>query len=371
MEQQRDIRIIITGGGTGGHVFPAIAIADALKARLAKVDFLFVGARDRLEMEKVPEAGYRITGLPVMGFIRKVSLRNVLVVFRLLQSLRQSAKIIREFAPDVVVGVGGYASGPVLRVATRKGIPTLIQEQNSYAGITNRIMARKAGRICVAYNDMEKYFPAGKLVLTGNPVRKEIQSLSSQDRRDEATAYFGLDRSRKVILILGGSLGARTINNSVMSKLDLLVQQEIQLLWQCGRGYYKTLTGFLESAGTMGIQLLDFISRMDLAYAAADLIISRAGAITVSELCHVGKPVILVPSPNVAEDHQTMNALALVRQNAAVLIPDQEAEDAMIPAALEILGGQAKATGLSENIRALAVKDSAGKIAEEVIGLIR
>lgn len=370
MKRKNDIRILITGGGTGGHVFPAIAIADALKARLGNVEFLFVGARDRLEMEQVPQAGYRIIGLPVMGFIRKISFRNVRVLFRLFVSLRLSRKIIARFKPDVVVGVGGYASGPILRVATLKGIPALIQEQNSYAGITNRILARKVNRICVAYDDMERYFPADKLVMTGNPVRTEIQMLASRDKNEEALEYFGLDKKRKVILILGGSLGARTINHSIMARLDLLLQEEIQLLWQCGKSYYSTLSGFLQTAGTSGILLLDFISRMDLAYAAADLIISRAGAITVSELCHVGKPVILVPSPNVVEDHQTKNALALVRKNAAVHISDPEAEDKMIPCALDILKDAGKANELAANIRTLAVMDSAGKIADEIIELI-
>jgi UDP-N-acetylglucosamine--N-acetylmuramyl-(pentapeptide) pyrophosphoryl-undecaprenol N-acetylglucosamine transferase len=370
MKQKNEIRIIITGGGTGGHVFPAIAIADALKAKLREVELLFVGARDRLEMEKVPEAGYRITGLPVKGFIRKISLRNVHVLINLLISLRLSGKILKQFRPDVVVGVGGYASGPVLSLAARKGIPTLIQEQNSYAGITNRILSRKVDRICVAYDNMERYFPQQKLILTGNPVRQEIQSLASADKKVEALKYFGMDRSKKILLVLGGSLGARTINHSVMTKLDQLLQKEIQLLWQCGKSYYTTLSGFIKTAGHPGIILLDFISRMDLAYAAADLIISRAGALTVSELCLVGKPVILVPSPNVAEDHQTKNALALVSKNAAVHISDQEAEEQMIPAALDILNDNLKAAELSENIRELAIKDSAGKIAEEIIRLI-
>ena len=371
MIRKNNIRIMITGGGTGGHVFPAIAIADALKTKLGDVEFLFVGARDRLEMEKIPEAGYRIIGLPVMGFIRKFSFRNVKVLLKLLASLRLSEKIIRQFNPDIVVGVGGYASGPVLRTAAGKHIPTLIQEQNSYAGITNRILARKVNRICVAYDKMERYFPAGKIVMTGNPVRAEIQLLASMDRKEEALKYFGLDEKRKVILILGGSLGARTINHSVMAKLDLLLQEDMQLLWQCGKGYYSTLSGYLQTAGVSGIHLLDFITRMDLAYAAADIIISRAGAITVSELCHVGKPVILVPSPNVAEDHQTKNALALVRKNAAVCISDEEAENKLVPVALDILKNAGRTAELAGNIRALAVMDSAGKIADEIIGLIK
>ena len=361
---------MITGGGTGGNVFPAIAIADALKAKLEHAEILFVGAKDRLEMEKVPEAGYRIIGLPVMGFIRKISFGNIRVLIRLLMSLRMARKIIRQFRPDVVVGVGGYASGPVLRIAARKSIPTLIQEQNSYAGITNRILSGKVNRICVAYDDMEKYFPAEKIIKTGNPVRTEIQQLATENKKREALEYFGLDERRKVILILGGSLGARTINHSVMSKMDLLLKEEVQILWQCGRIYHSALSGYLKTAGTSGILLLDFISRMDLAYAVADIIISRAGALTVSELCHVGKPVILVPSPNVAEDHQTKNALALVRKEAAVHISDTEAEEKMVPCALSILKDSGKAAELAGNIRKLAVMDSAGKIADEIISLI-
>jgi UDP-N-acetylglucosamine--N-acetylmuramyl-(pentapeptide) pyrophosphoryl-undecaprenol N-acetylglucosamine transferase len=322
-------------------------------------------------MEKVPEAGYQIIGLPVEGFQRKLSLKVFSFLVKLWKSMQISKKIIKDYRPDVAVGVGGYASGPILRAAIAKGIPVVIQEQNSYAGITNRILAKSAAKICVAYQGMEKFFPADRIVMTGNPVRTEIQMLTSRDKNEEALEYFGLDKKRKVILILGGSLGARTINHSIMARLDLLLQEEIQLLWQCGKSYYSTLSGFLNTAGTSGILLLDFISRMDLAYAAADLIISRAGAITVSELCHVGKPVILVPSPNVVEDHQTKNALALVRKNAAVHISDPEAEDKMIPCALDILKDAGKANELAANIRTLAVMDSAGKIADEIIGLIQ
>jgi len=366
---QPDSKIIISGGGTGGHVFPAIAIADALKTRIEGVELLFVGADNRLEMEKVPESGYRIIGLPIRGFIRKITLKNISVIMRLYKSLRLSGKLIREFKPDAVVGVGGYASGPVLRVAARMGIPTLIQEQNSYAGITNKLLARKVDKICVAYSDMDKYFPKDKIIMTGNPVRKEIQDPDLNKKRAEAIAYFKMESDKKVILILGGSLGARSINNSIMSKLDVLIQTNTQLLWQCGEVYHQKLEKFMESAGNRNVRLLDFISRMDLAYAAADLIISRAGALTVSELCHVGKPVILIPSPNVAEDHQTKNAMALVKKEAAVYIADHEAEDKMIKEAMNILDDQQRSSQLSEKIKGLAVSDSALRIADELINM--
>ncbi len=365
-----DSKIIISGGGTGGHVFPAIAIADALKERLKEVDLLFVGADNRLEMEKVPEAGYRIIGLPIRGFIRKITLRNISVILRLFKSLRLSRKLIREFKPDAVVGVGGYASGPVLRVAARSGIPTLIQEQNSYAGITNKLLARRVDKICVAYSDMDRYFPGDKIIMTGNPVRKEIQEHDLDKKKAEAISFFEMEAGKKVILILGGSLGARSINNSIMSKLDVLIQTDTQLLWQCGKAYYQKLGKFMESAGNRNVRLLEFIARMDLAYAAADLIISRAGALTVSELCHVGKPVILIPSPNVAEDHQTRNAMALVKKEAAVYIADHEAEDKMITEAMSILSDQERSSRLSENIKELAVRDSALRIADEIINML-
>ena len=369
-QQGSDIRIIISGGGTGGHVFPAIAIADALKARLERLELLFVGADNRLEMEKVPEAGYRIRGLPIRGFIRKITLKNISVIIRLFKSLRIARKIIQEFQPDAVVGVGGYASGPVLRIASRSGIPTLIQEQNSYAGMTNKLLSSRVNKICVAYSGMERYFPGEKIILTGNPVRKEIQQADLGKRKEESIDYFSLDSEKKVILVLGGSLGARSINNSIMSKLDLLIQAEIQLLWQCGKTYYTNLEKFLESAGSRNIRLLGFIKKMDLAYAAADLIISRAGALTVSELCHVGKPVILVPSPNVAEDHQTRNAMALAEKEAAVCIADHEVEDRMISEAMSILKDPERSRLLSERIAALAARDSAMHIADEIIKML-
>jgi UDP-N-acetylglucosamine--N-acetylmuramyl-(pentapeptide) pyrophosphoryl-undecaprenol N-acetylglucosamine transferase len=398
-------KIIISGGGTGGHVFPAIAIADALRNQLDNPEILFVGAKGRMEMEKVPEAGYSIIGLPVEGFRRKFSLANLKVILNLFRSLRMARKIIRKFSPDVVVGVGGYASGPVLRKAASMGIPTLIQEQNSYAGVTNRLLAKKAKKICVAYEGMGNYFPAEKLVLAGNPVRKEILQIRTGDNTsslglsaspgpagtdaagtnaagthqevsagmptgtENARVFFGIREDARVLLILGGSLGARTINLSVQGKLDLILESGVTVLWQCGKYYYEEVKKSLEGAGE-SIILKDFIQRMDMAYMAADVIIARAGAITISELCLVGKPSILVPSPNVAEDHQTKNAKALSSQSAAIYIPDKEAPERMIPEALELLGDKGKQGMLSKNISGMAIEDSAGRIAKEVIGIM-
>jgi UDP-N-acetylglucosamine--N-acetylmuramyl-(pentapeptide) pyrophosphoryl-undecaprenol N-acetylglucosamine transferase len=364
-------RIIISGGGTGGHVFPAIAIADALKDRIPEVDILFVGAKDRFEMEKVPEAGYRITGLPVAGFRRKLSLGNITVIIKLFRSLRMANRIIEEFDPDVVVGVGGYASGPVLRAAAVKGIPTLIQEQNSFAGITNKLLARKAGCICVAYDGMEKYFPADKIVITGNPVRKEFKKIRSEELRFEGYKFFGLDEKHKTLLVMGGSLGAGTINTGVIRNIDQLRDSGIQIIWQCGKYYHDAAKNAKEKSGAGNIILKDFITRIDLAYAVADVIISRAGAITISEISHAGKPAILVPSPNVAEDHQTKNAMALVNMSAAICIADNEAVERMIPAALELLRDKEKMKVMSGKMLSMIMEDSAGRIAEEVIHLMR
>jgi len=363
-------RIIISGGGTGGHVFPAIAIADALKERIPEVDILFVGAQDRFEMEKVPEAGYRIEGLPVAGFKRKLSLGNITVIIKLFISLRMANRIIKEFDPDVVIGVGGYASGPVLRAAAVKGIPTLIQEQNSFAGITNKLLAKKASRICVAYDGMEKYFPMDKIVITGNPVRKEFKKIKSEELRSEGYNFFGLDENLKTLLVMGGSLGARTINTGVMKNIDQLRDSGIQILWQCGKYYNDIAKNAIEKSVAGNIILKDFITRVELAYAVADVIISRAGAITISELCYAGKPAILVPSPNVAEDHQTKNAMALVNKSAAICIADNEAAERMISEALELLNDQERLEKMSQNILSMAVEDSAGRIAKEVIRLM-
>ena len=364
-------KIIISGGGTGGHVFPAIAIADALSFRLSDPDILFVGAKGRMEMEKVPESGYPIVGLPVEGFRRKFSLANLKVIIKLLYSLMIAGKLIRKFSPDVVIGVGGYASGPVLRKAARMGIPTLIQEQNSYAGVTNRLLAKKARKICVAYEGMEKYFPAGKLVMAGNPVRKEIMELSAKGNRTEARSVFGLDNESTVLLVLGGSLGARSINQAVLSGLKMIFESGIRVIWQCGKYYYEEAKRSLGEIYGNRIKLHDFIRDMDQAYQAADAIISRAGAITISELCHVGKPAILVPSPNVAEDHQTKNAQTLDAKSAAICIADHEAGEKLIPSALELLKDTGRMRELSENIAGLAIDDSAGLIAAEVIGIMK
>ncbi len=362
-------KIIISGGGTGGHVFPAIAIADALSKKLPGIEILFIGALGRLEMEKVPAAGYKIIGLPVSGFIRKLSAGNIKVVLNLLKSLRQSGRIIKEFRPDVVVGVGGYASGPVLWVAGNKNIPVLIQEQNSYAGVTNKLLGGKAKRICVAYPEMDKYFEASKIVYTGNPVRAAL--FTKAPEKEEALRFFGLDSNKKTVLIIGGSLGARTINNSILASLaDFAGNNETQLLWQTGKFYYKNILEQSKDKETKNIKIFDFIGRMDMAYAAADIIVSRAGAGTISELALVGKPVIMVPSPNVAEDHQTKNARALVKENAALLVTDNEAGTKLTKSIFNLLTDDTKKHELAVNIKKMAVHDSAEQIAEEVLKLI-
>ncbi len=365
----KDIRIIISGGGTGGHLFPAIAIANALRSSEPAVKILFVGAIGKMEMQKVPEAGYEITGLPVAGMVRGVSIRNIHVAWRLFRSILKSGQIIRKFRPDVVVGVGGYASGPVLKQAQQRHIPTLIQEQNSYAGVTNKLLAKRAEKICVAYEGMEKYFPKEKIILTGNPVRQAYDNLDAI--RAEAMMHFGLKPGMPVILVLGGSLGAGTVNNSVGGGIGLVEASGVQLIWQTGSNYYDRMRGLAEEKAVTNTVVTGFISRMDLAYAAADVIISRAGAGTISELALVGKPVILVPSPNVAEDHQTHNAMALVNRGAAILVRDAEAQVELINSALSLLNDSAKRYSLSENIRKLAIKDSSEVIAREVLKLAK
>ncbi len=360
--------IIISGGGTGGHIFPAISIANALKEMDKDVEILFVGAKDRMEMQKIPEAGYNIKGLPVAGIQRKLTIKNLVVPVKLLKSLLIAKKIIKEFKPDVVVGVGGYASGPVLWIANKRGIPTLIQEQNSYAGITNRLLAKKASKICVAYDGMEKYFPEEKILHTGNPVRKSL--IPREDRKAEALQHFGLDANKKTILSIGGSLGARSINESIIHNLKMFENEQIQILWQCGKLYHEKASEELKKIDPKNIVLKDFINRMDLAYSAADLIISRAGAGTISELALVKKPVILVPSPNVAEDHQTRNARSLLDKNAAILIKDNEAIGRLIPEAFKLLKDNEKLKELSNNIEKIGKPDSAKEIAEEVLKLI-
>ena len=367
MDQYRHKRVIISGGGTGGHVFPAISVANALRKADPEIDILFVGAEGRMEMEKVPESGYKIKGLPVAGFYRRFTLKNFTVLFRLFRSLSAAKKIIQEFRPDVAVGVGGYASGPVLRQAGKMGVPTLIQEQNSYAGITNRLLAKKASVICVAYDGMEKYFPDGKIIKTGNPVRHNYDNLDNI--REEALSFFGLKSGKPVILILGGSLGAGTINNSLSRDPDKLTASDCQWLWQTGRYYYERIKESVSGLASDSISVHGFINRMDYAFAAADIIVSRAGAGTISELCLAGKPVILVPSPNVAEDHQTRNARALSEKNAAILVIDRDAVATLVDVAVQLVSDKSRKAVLSENIKKLALRDADIKIAAEVLKL--
>lgn len=360
-------RILISGGGTGGHIFPALSIAGAIKAKAPDAEILFVGAEGRMEMERVPAAGYKIVGLPVSGFNRKNLLKNISVVMRLIKSLRKADKIVTEFKPDIAVGVGGYASGPTLWSASRHGIKTLIQEQNSYAGVTNKLLASKASAICVAYDGMERFFPKEKITLTGNPVRPELTDNSIT--RTEAAEFFGIDKDKKTILVIGGSLGARTINDSVAAALGK-IPGGVQIIWQSGKFYDKAAKEALAAAGTKNVTQSAFISRMDMAYKAADLVISRAGACSISELCLLGKPVILVPSPNVAEDHQTKNALALSEKGAAILVRDADARIGLMDKAFSLIGDEAALCNMSEKILALAQKDSAARIAGIVFDLI-
>ncbi len=367
MERNR-LKVIVSGGGTGGHIFPAIAIANAVRAMNPEADILFVGAKGRMEMDRVPQAGFPIVGLPVAGFSRSLTPKNLLVIYKLLLSLVKARRIIRQFKPDVVVGVGGYASGPVLKAAQRKGIPTLIQEQNSYAGVTNKLLAKRAQVICVAYPDMQKYFPADKILLTGNPVRQDIENLSVN--RTESLEFFGIDASKRVILVLGGSLGARTINRSLLAGVEKIrTRSDVVIIWQTGKLYHQKVKEEFELNPVGNIRLFDFIGRMDLAYTAADVVISRAGAGTISELCLVAKPTVLVPSPNVAEDHQTRNAMALVERNAAVMVPDNQAATRLLDEALVLIDDPQRCRELSENIAKLALRHSAGVIAREVLKL--
>lgn len=365
----KNYRIIISGGGTGGHIFPAISIANKLKQRYPSVEILFVGAENRMEMEKVPAAGYKIVGLPVSGFDRTHLLKNIKVACQLLKSLFKAYATIRTFKPDIAVGVGGFASGPVLRVSSWLGIPTLIQEQNSYAGITNKLLARSANRICVAYEGMDQFFPTDKIIITGNPVRHDLEE--ALDKKDEALSYFGLTKGKKTILVVGGSLGAKTINASVIASLDTLFNaDDIQLIWQTGKLYYKEATKFLKAYRGIKIYHADFINRMDYAYALADLVISRAGASSISELCLLRKPVLLVPSPNVAEDHQTKNAQALVQKEAAIMITDMEARTKLFSTALAVVRNDAQLEKMSHHIADLALRNAADRIVDEIIKII-
>jgi len=358
------MKVIISGGGTGGHIYPAIAIADALKRRDALIDILFVGAKGRMEMEKVPAAGYPIRGIRISGLQRRLTVSNLLFPFKVAGSLLRCRSILREFRPDVVIGVGGYASGPLVRMATWMGIPAVLQEQNSYPGITNKLLAKAADTICVAYPGMEKFFPAGKLVLTGNPMRNQLQQPVA---RAEAAAFFGLSQDRKTILAFGGSLGARTINETMRNAHDLLAgRDDIQVLWQIGKLYADTFLA-CDTARLPNVKPMVFIDRMDLAYALADVAIARAGAMTISELCLVGKPAILVPSPFVAEDHQTHNARSLAERGAAWLVPDRDAAASAVPAALQLLEDREARWAMQEAIRALATPQAADDVADVVI----
>lgn len=364
----KQYKFIISGGGTGGHIFPAISIANTLKSRFPDSRILFVGAEDRMEMEKVPAAGYEIVGLPVSGFDRSSLWKNVQVLAKLAKSLHLAKKTIRDFQPDIAIGVGGYASGPTLWMAASLGVPTLIQEQNSYAGVTNKLLAKKADKICVAYEGMERFFPKEKLVLTGNPVRRDLEHM--QEKREEALAFFGLSPEKKTILVVGGSLGARTINRSIQAGLDKLFASDVQLIWQTGRYYHEEAIKHLKAYLGIPVWCSDFISRMDYAYSAADLVISRAGAGTISELCLLNKPVILVPSPNVAEDHQTKNAQALVQHQAAIMVTDREAPEQLVGKALEVVADEALLWDLSRNIAQMAYHESAERIVDEIEKII-
>ena len=367
MSLQKHKRIIISGGGTGGHIFPAISIANALRKIDPETEILFVGAEGRMEMEKIPAAGYKIVGLPVAGLYRSLTLKNFSVLLKLLKSLKKAKKVIKEFGPDVVVGVGGYASGPVLRQAGRMGIPTIIQEQNSYAGVTNKLLSKRASAICVAYDGMEKYFPKEKIIKTGNPVRQNFDDLDSL--KEEALLIFNLKKEFPVILVLGGSLGAGTINNTLSENINKLRDSDCQWLWQTGKYYFENVKALVSLSLSGNISVHGFINRMEYAYAAADIIVSRAGAGTISELCLVGKPVILIPSPNVAEDHQTRKAEALSTRGAAVLIADDMAGKILVDEVIKLVSDKSRRDVLSSNMLKMADKEADVRIAKEVLKL--
>ena len=357
-------RFIISGGGTGGHIYPAVAIANELKSRFPEAEFLFVGAKDKMEMQKVPQAGYAIKGLWISGIQRKLTLDNAMFPFKLLSSMWNSFRIIKSFKPDVVIGTGGFASGAVLKAASMLNIPTVIQEQNSYPGITNKLFAKKANKICVAYENLERFFPKDKMILTGNPVR---QDLINEANKSEAIAYFKLDANKKTLLVLGGSLGARRINQLIEKELDFLLNQNIQIIWQCGKLYLNDYSKYNEKEN---VQVVAFIDRMDLVYAAADVVISRSGASSVSELCIVGKPTIFIPSPNVAEDHQTKNAKAISDKNGAILIRESELEMQFETVFSDLISSENKQAELSQNIKKLAKPNATKDIVEEIVKLI-
>ncbi|OAB76064.1 undecaprenyldiphospho-muramoylpentapeptide beta-N-acetylglucosaminyltransferase [Cochleicola gelatinilyticus] len=358
-------KFIISGGGTGGHIYPAIAIADELKSRFPDAEFLFVGAKDRMEMQKVPQAGYTIEGLWISGLQRSLKIKNLMFPFKLISSLMRSRAIIKKVQPDAAIGTGGYASAPLLRVASSKGIPCLIQEQNSHAGITNKWLSGKVQKICVAYEGMDQFFPSEKLQLTGNPVRQDLLEINS--KRAEAQKFFGLKSDKKTILVLGGSLGAGKINELIARELDFFEKQEVQVIWQCGSYYEETY----KNKGTACVQVHTFLNNMDLAYAAADVIVSRAGALSVSELCLVGKPVIFIPSPNVAEDHQTKNALALSEKDAAIVIKESELQTHFESEFQALIASEEKQKELSKSIKQLAKPNATKEIVDEIEKLLK
>ena len=375
--EYKAIRAIISGGGTGGHIFPALSIANKLKEINPETEILFVGAEGRMEMEKVPAAGYKIVGLPVAGLQRRLTLSNFALPFKVIKSVSMAKRLIREFKPDIAIGVGGYASAPLLWAATRMGIPTLIQEQNGYAGLTNKIVGKKADSICVAYEGMERFFPADRIVMTGNPIRKEIVP-ATPEMKEEAFRFYGLDPQKKHIFIVGGSLGSGTLNNAMKKWISdgCPGGKDIEVIWQCGKYYKKSVDAFMEEAKAAGkpvegIQYSDFIMRMDLAYAAADIVISRSGASSVSELCAAHKAVIFVPSPNVAEDHQTHNAMALVRKDAAMMVKDGEAVETLMKTACDLIENKEKITLMECNIAGLALREAAMTIADEVYRILK
>jgi UDP-N-acetylglucosamine--N-acetylmuramyl-(pentapeptide) pyrophosphoryl-undecaprenol N-acetylglucosamine transferase len=361
-------RLIISGGGTGGHIFPAVAIANEFRERYPDADILFVGAEGKMEMTRVPEAGYKIVGLWISGLQRKLTLSNLLFPVKLLVSYVKASRLVKDFKPNAVIGTGGFASGPVMIAATRSGIPSLIQEQNSFAGLTNKQVADKVSKVCVAYDGMEKYFPQDKIVITGNPVRKDI--LSVADKREKALSHFGFQPGVKTLLIVGGSLGARTINESILGGIQKLIDAKVQVIWQTGKGYYESYKASLAKYDLKNIRVQDFVKEMDLGYAAADVVISRSGALAVSELCIAKKPVILVPSPNVAEDHQTKNAQALVEKDAAIMVKDKDAREILVDEALRLMNNDVRSGQLIVNISKLARPNATRDIVNEIEKII-
>ncbi len=361
----KKLKFILSGGGTGGHIYPAIAIANELKLHFPDAEFLFVGAKYKMEMQKVPQAGFKIEGLWIAGLQRKLTFENAMFPMKLMNSLWQSRQIVKSFKPDVVIGTGGFASGPLLQMANSANIPTLIQEQNSFPGITNKLLSKKATKICVAYENLQRFFPANKIVLTGNPVRQDLLDIA--DKRAEGISYFNLDKNKKTLLVLGGSLGARRINQLIESRIEALVAKNIQVIWQCGKFYIDEYGHF---SNIENVQVNSFIDRMDLVYAAADFVISRAGASSVSELCLVGKPVIFIPSPNVAEDHQTKNAIAIIDKSGALMIKENELEAKFDEVFDDLISDESLQRRLSENIKTLAKPNATKDIVEEIIKLV-